>query len=186
MRAAPPRIAGAGHARRAAGAVDHHRRVADHECPQLGGGIDIHAGPFAGVGLHAGVDEVDDLRVVLHIRILGVHVFDPVAQLAAKHVVHRVVGGRGVRERRPAHVRGLHRFSLSGWADENVGGVQVRVEQFVPRVKDLGVGRVHEDDDILVVVVGRVHFAGQQDLLVVVDAVGLVGLRLGLGQRRQQ
>ena len=101
-------------------------------------------------------------------------------------MVHRVVGGCGIRERRPAHVRGLHRFSLSGWADENVGGVQVRVEQFVPRVKDLGVGRVHEDDDILVVVVGRVHFAGQQDLLVVVDAVGLVGLRLGLGQRRQQ
>ena len=45
---------------------------------------------------------------------------------------------------------------------------------------------MHEDDDILVVVVGCVHFAGQQDLFVVVDAVGLVGLRLGLGQRRQQ
>ena len=135
VRAAPPRVAQAGHARRAAGAVDHHGRVADHERAQLGGGVDIDTRVFAGVGLHAGVDEVHHFGVVFHVGILRVHVIDPVAQLAAEHVVHRVVGGHGIRERRAADMGGLDAFALARRADENVGRVQVRVEQLVPGVE---------------------------------------------------
>ena len=75
------------------------------------------------------------LRVVFHVGILGVHVVDPVAQLAAEHVVHRIVGGHGIGEGSAADVGGLDAFALARRADEDVGRVQVRMEQLVPGVE---------------------------------------------------
>ena len=45
---------------------------------------------------------------------------------------------------------------------------------------------VDEDYDVFVVVVRGVHLASEKDLFVIVNAVRLLGLGLGPGQRRQQ
>ena len=73
--------------------------------------------------------------MIFHAGILGVYIIDPVAQLAAEHVVHRVVGRHGIGERRAADMGGLDAFTLARWADEDVGRIQVRIEQFIPGVE---------------------------------------------------